>query len=70
MAKCDRCNGTGWASAARDSGMEDMPVMLRPLGVYRCHNCNGGGDLDKAIKSAWEKVVAHRTAERPTQRES
>lgn len=76
MAKCDRCDGTGWANAARDSGMEDMPLMLRPLGVYRCDNCNGRGDpdpfshltadqraeLDKAIDSAGEKVGARRTA--------
>lgn len=76
MARCDRCNGTGWASAARDSGMEDMPLMLRPIGVYRCDNCNGRGDtdpfahltdeqraeLDEAIKRAWEEFVARRTA--------
>lgn len=76
MAKCDRCNGTGWANAARDSGMGDMPAMMRPLGVYRCDNCGGTGDsdpfahlteeqraeLEAAIKQAWEKVGARRTA--------
>ena len=76
MAKCDRCNGTGWANAARDSGMEDMPMMLRPFGVYRCANCGGAGDtdpfahlteeqraeLEAAIKQALEKVGVRKTA--------
>lgn len=76
MAKCDRCDGTGWANAARDSGMEDMPMMLRPLGVYRCANCGGTGDtdpfahltdeqraeLEEAIKGVLEKVGDRRTA--------
>lgn len=75
MAKCDRCDGTGWANAARDSGMEDMPMMLRPLGVYYCDNCGGRGDTDPfahlttdqraelvgSIKRAWEKVGARKT---------
>ncbi len=46
MAECSRCNGTGWANAARDSGMEGMPVMLQPLGVYRCTSCGGTGDTN------------------------
>ena len=76
MAKCDRCDGTGWANAARDSGMGDMPLMLQPLGVYRCDNCGGRGDtdpfarltdaqraeLEQAIKLAGEKVGAGGTA--------
>lgn len=43
--ECTRCNGTGYASAARDSGMEDMPMMFRPIGVYPCSNCGGTGKL-------------------------
>lgn len=76
MSECTRCRGTGWANAARDSGMEDVPLMLRPLGVYRCTNCGGTGDtdlfarltsaqreeLEEAIRRAWEKVGARKTA--------
>lgn len=40
---CDRCCGTGYASAARDSGMEDAPRMLRPIGIYSCPTCGGTG---------------------------
>lgn len=42
---CHRCRGTGWANAARDSGMEDAPLLHRPLGVYQCGTCGGTGKL-------------------------
>lgn len=45
QAECKRCRGTGWANAARDSGTENLPAMLRPIGVYRCETCNGTGKL-------------------------
>ena len=45
QTECRRCNGTGWANAARDSGMEDAPIMQRPLGVYRCDTCGGTGKI-------------------------
>ncbi len=45
METCPRCNGTGYANAARDSGMEDVPMMLRPIGVYQCPSCNGSGKV-------------------------
>lgn len=71
MSECARCRGTGWANAARDSGMEDMPMMLRPLGIYRCSTCGGTGDTDQftyltskqrddltsAIQEAWRKLT-------------
>lgn len=41
--RCERCKGTGYANAARDSGMEDMPMLLQPMGVFRCPNCDGKG---------------------------
>ena len=40
---CQRCKGSGWANAARDAGMEDMPAMLKPIGVYQCPDCGGNG---------------------------
>lgn len=40
---CDRCNGSGYASAAKDMCMEDMPMMLKPIGVYPCPSCNNTG---------------------------
>lgn len=43
--ECDRCRGSGWASAARDSGTENMPPMLQQIGVYPCSTCNGTGKL-------------------------
>jgi len=41
--ECTRCNGSGYASAARDMCMEDMPMMMKPIGVYLCPSCNGSG---------------------------
>ena len=41
--RCERCKGTGWANAARDSGAEDLPMLLRPIGVYQCPTCGGSG---------------------------
>lgn len=52
--ECTRCRGTGWANAARDSGMEDAPRMFRPFGVYQCTTCGGSGKLglsDEALKA-------------------
>lgn len=46
MAKiCERCRGTGYASAAHDSGKEHLPPLLQPLGVYKCTTCDGTGQL-------------------------
>jgi hypothetical protein len=49
---CDRCKGTGYASAARDMCMEDMPMMLRPIGVYSCPSCSGSGLMFDGEKMA------------------
>ncbi len=43
--KCERCNGTGWASAAKDAGMSNVPDYLKPIGVYRCYGCDGTGKI-------------------------
>lgn len=40
-SRCTRCQGTGWASAARDAGMEDAPFLVRPIGVFQCPSCGG-----------------------------
>lgn len=51
--RCERCKGTGYANAARDSGMEDMPMLLQPMGVFQCPNCGGSGKVgisDEAMK--------------------
>lgn len=45
IVTCDRCRGTGWASVARDSGMENIPFTTQPIGVYRCPSCNGTGKI-------------------------
>lgn len=57
LSECSRCNGTGYANAARDSGMEDAPVMDRPIGVYRCPSCGGTG------KFGFSTIEAEVTAE-------
>jgi hypothetical protein len=45
QTECTRCRGTGYANAARDSGMEDAPRMMRPFGVYPCSTCDGTGKV-------------------------
>lgn len=59
---CTRCNGTGYANAARDMDMEDTPLMHRPLGVYRCDTCNGTGLL--GISDELAKDIAAALAKR------
>jgi len=55
---CTRCNGGGYASAARDMGMEDMPMMLKPIGVYPCPSCNGSGLMIDGEKMAqWVEYI-------------
>lgn len=63
--RCERCKGTGYANAACDYGMEDLPMLLHPIGVYQCPSCCGTGKigisdeaaelLQKAIAKAKEK---------------
>ena len=43
--RCERCKGTGYANAARDSGMGDLPMLLQPIGVFQCLTCNGSGKV-------------------------
>lgn len=50
--KCFKCNGTGYASAARDTGMEDAPLMLRPIGLYLCPLCRGTGERGMSEKQS------------------
>jgi DnaJ-class molecular chaperone len=55
---CTSCNGSGYASAARDMGMEDMPMMLKPIGVYLCPSCNGSGlMIDGEKMSKWVEYL-------------
>lgn len=42
---CPTCSGGGWQSAAKEMGMEDMPLMHRPIGVWPCTSCHGTGLL-------------------------
>lgn len=42
--KCERCNGSGYQTAAKEMGMEDYPKMQRPLGIWRCDYCGGTGE--------------------------
>lgn len=42
---CTRCNGTGYASAAKDSGTENMHLLHQQIGVYKCTTCSGSGKL-------------------------
>lgn len=50
--RCERCNGTGYANAARDSGMEDLPMMLQPIGAYQCTTCDGSGKVGLSDEAA------------------
>lgn len=47
---CPTCNGTGFESAARKMGMEDMPQKMTPIGVWHCTSCNGSGKLIDGAK--------------------
>lgn len=40
---CKRCNGTGYDSAARCMGMDDLPRSMQPFGVFPCEECGGTG---------------------------
>jgi len=44
MSKCKKCNGTGYQSAAKEMGMENLPFLQRPLGIWQCDYCNGTGE--------------------------
>lgn len=57
--KCDRCNGSGYANAARDSGMESAPSIMQPMGVYTCPICDGEGSYgfdEEDIKEMAKKL--------------
>ena len=61
--QCERCRGTGLASAARDSGTEGAQWMHVQCGVYRCSTCNGTGKIgftdeeEEAIAEAARKAL-------------
>lgn len=59
--RCERCKGTGYANAARDSGMEDLPMLLQPIGVFQCPNCCGSGRVGISDEAAelMRKAVEH-----------
>lgn len=50
--RCERCKGTGYANAARDSGTEDLPMLLQPIGVYQCPTCGGSGRVGLSDEAA------------------
>jgi hypothetical protein len=57
--KCARCNGTGYASAFRDSGLpDDTPMMHRPIGVYQCPSCGGSGKRGGELSEEFKKVIS------------
>jgi len=64
--RCDRCRGTGYASAARDSGTEDAPMMHVQYGIYRCPSCNGTGrvgfsdEADSLLKKAIARLFVNK----------
>lgn len=66
---CVKCKGTGYASAARDAGLEDAPLMLRPIGVYQCPLCRGTGktgmsdEQSKKIRELVQQCLSNKTAE-------
>jgi DnaJ-class molecular chaperone len=49
---CGTCGGTGYQSAAKEMGMEDMPMMMKPIGVWPCNSCQGSGLLIDGEKMA------------------
>lgn len=57
---CTRCNGSGYANAARDSGRENAPLLIRPIGVYHCTTCGGSGKIgfdEKEFKAMLDKAL-------------
>lgn len=51
---CPKCKGSGYWSAAREAGMENLPYQLQPMGVYHCPRCGGNGKDNIAISmKAW-----------------
>lgn len=53
---CPRCGGSGYRSAAADAGMQDLPVMLQPIGVYPCSSCNGTGKMFGFTEQDWLEI--------------
>lgn len=49
MRKCNRCEGTGFLSAAKESGWSEEEILrspyTAPIGVFYCPLCNGAGKL-------------------------
>ena len=43
--KCNKCNGSGYTSAAKQMGMQGYPIFQQPIGVSRCSVCGGSGKL-------------------------
>jgi DnaJ-class molecular chaperone len=66
--ECVRCRGSGYANAARDSGMEDAPRMMKPFGVYPCSTCNGTGKvgMSEEAEALLRKIVEEALAKCPT----
>lgn len=44
MEKCQWCGGTGWDSAAKRTGTENMHPLHQPIGVWPCAFCRGTGE--------------------------
>lgn len=65
--RCNRCCGTGWASAARDSGTENAHWSQVQFGVYKCQKCGGSGKLgltdyeEESISKAVERMNSNYT---------
>lgn len=53
---CPKCKGSGYWSAAREAGMENLPYQLQPMGVYHCPRCGGSGqnDVSIALEEFWK----------------
>ena len=45
QSNCPSCTGSGWTSAAKEMGMEDMPAYLTPIDVFHCRMYNGTGKI-------------------------
>ena len=48
--ECPSCEGSGFDSISRRTGLESGPVYYRPFGVWTCAICDGTGKVDPLMK--------------------
>lgn len=45
QTECPKCNGRGKMGVAELQGLQDLPFMMRPIGIVYCLRCGGSGKV-------------------------